>query len=103
MIKVSGLRVVKSSDRNSDLEQEEKNAQLSPKKVFTGKRKNDFQQKTSRREPCKTGYNGVDKWKNIGPDKETGAMFNNGCLHMILPKGWKSTATLLSPLIQKVS
>ena len=46
MIQESGLRVVKSSDRNGDHKQGQKKAQQLPKKVFAEKDKDDFQQKS---------------------------------------------------------
>ena len=58
MVKGSGLKVVKSSDQNSDHEQGQKNAQQLPKNVVAKKEKDDFQQKKPTREPCKSQYKG---------------------------------------------
>ena len=46
MAKMTGLRVVKSSDQNSDHEQGQKNAQQLPKNVVAKKEKDDFRQKS---------------------------------------------------------
>ena len=76
MIQESGLRVVKSSDRNGDQKQGQKKAQQLPKKVFAEKDKDDFQQKKPTWKPCKSQYKGSDKFKNIDPEKKNDAFLN---------------------------
>ena len=70
MAKMTGLRVVK---KNGVHEQGQMKNQKSPKYV-NSERKNS-QQKSSW-EPLKTQYKGNGKWRNINPDKEISAMFN---------------------------
>ena len=73
MVQVSGLRVVKSSDRNGDQKHLQEKAKQVPKKLFAKKDKNDLQPKKFTGKPNRSHgphpYTGWDKYYNIDPEK----------------------------------
>ena len=80
MVQVSGLRVVKSSDRNGDQKHLQEKAKQLPKKLFAEKDKNDLQPKKFTGKPNRShgpqSYTGWDKYHNIDPEQKNDAFFN---------------------------
>ena len=73
MAKVTGLRLVKSAEQKVDHAQDKNKYQNKPKNVINVEKDS---QQTNTWKPFKTQYRGDGKWRNINPNNEIAAMFD---------------------------